>query len=186
MTVVPVIAAVTAAVWIFAPPDPFGTRRRIAPLFRSTVRLPSLKRKIVFAPRRAMVRSPKVNSARDSTPVRTAVSPRTVSLSVAGRGAACAGRIFTSFTTCVTRASFITAPVPCPFTDAMPAANQLITATAKNKCLFMALEFEGQRKHAADVCHIVIEHALVRPAPGERRGRARRNVFVESIVSGQR
>src|SRR4051812_13562855 len=132
-----------------------------------------------------MVRSPKVNSARDSTPVRTAVLPRTVSLSVAGRGAACAGRIFTSFTTCVTRASFITLP-PCPFIDTMLAANQVKAAPANINRLFMGLEFEGQRKRAADVRHVVIENALVRLAPGERRGRARRNVFVETIIRGQR
>src|SRR5216110_1085252 len=183
MTVVPVIAAVTAAVWIFAPPEFFGTRSRIAPLPRSTVRVPWLKLKIVSAPRRAMVRSPKVNSARDSAPVRTAVSPRTVSLRVAGRGAAWAGRIFTSFTTWVTRASFIT---PCPFDDTMLAANQLKAAPANINRLFIELEFEGQRKRAADVRHVVIENALVRLAPGERRGRARRNVFVEAIVRGQR
>src|SRR5256885_14792581 len=185
MTVVPVIAAVTAAVWIFVPPDPFGTRSRIAPLFRSTVREPSLKLKIVFAPNRAIVRSPKVNSARDSTPVRTAVSPRMVSLVVAGRGSARAGRIFTSLTTCVTRASFRTPPLLWPFKDRMLAARQPIAAPANIRRFFIGLEFEGQRKRAPDVCHVVIKHALARLAPGERAGRARRKVFGDPIIRGQ-
>ncbi len=40
ITVVPVIAAVTAAVLIFAPPEFFGTRSRMAPPLRSTERVP--------------------------------------------------------------------------------------------------------------------------------------------------
>ncbi len=104
--VVPVIAAVTAEVLIRAPPEFFGTRRSIAPPPRSRLRVPSLKLKIVFAPRRASVASVKVSSARDSSPVRTAVPSRTGSLTLAGRGAAWAGRSFTSLTTWLTRASF--------------------------------------------------------------------------------
>ena len=53
-----------------------------------------------------MVRSAKVNSLRDSVPVRTAVPGRTGSLTVAGRGAVCPASSLTSFTTWVTRASF--------------------------------------------------------------------------------
>ena len=53
-----------------------------------------------------MVRSAKVNSLRDSVPVRTAVPGRTGSLTAAGRGAACPASSLTSFTTWVTRASF--------------------------------------------------------------------------------
>ena len=87
MPVVPVIAAVTAAVLIVAPPEPFGTWKRTAPLPRFKVRVPSLKLKIVFAPRRVMVRSAKVNSLRDCVPVRTAEPVRTSSLTTAGRGA---------------------------------------------------------------------------------------------------
>src|ERR1041385_161173 len=168
MTVVPVIAAVTAAVWIFAPPEPFGTRSRIAPFPRSTVREPSLKLKIVFAPKRAIVRSPKVSSARESAPVRTAVFPRTVSLVVAGRGAASGDWIFTSFTICVTRASFITLPVPpCPFSDTMLVARQPTAAPENIKSLFIASELKGQRQRSADVRHVVIEHALARLTPGQ-------------------
>src|SRR5438045_246711 len=68
----------------------------------------------------------------------------------------------------------------------MLAANQRKAAPANINRLFIELEFEGQRKRAADVRHVVIENALVRLAPGERRGRARRNIFVEAIVRGQR
>jgi len=92
ITVVPVIAAVTAAVLICAPPASFGTRRSMAPPPSSRLRVPLSKLKIVFAPSRARVRSVNVSSARDSIPVRTAVPLRTSSLTAAGRGAACAGR----------------------------------------------------------------------------------------------
>lgn len=68
MIVVPVIAAVTAAVLIRAPPEFVGTRRSIAPPPRSRLRVPSLKLKIVFAPSRARVASVNVSSARDSLP----------------------------------------------------------------------------------------------------------------------
>ncbi len=43
----PVTEAVTAAVLICPPPEPFGTLRRIEPLFRLMVRVPPLKLKIV-------------------------------------------------------------------------------------------------------------------------------------------
>jgi hypothetical protein len=77
MTVVPVMAAVVAAVVIFAPPEFFGTCNKIAPSDKSKVRVAALKLKIVFAPSRVTVRSAKVSSARDSTPVRTAAPSRT-------------------------------------------------------------------------------------------------------------
>lgn len=86
-TVVPVIAAVTAAVVIFAPPASFGTRSNMAPPPRSILRVPSSKLKMVFAPRRASVWSANVSSVRDSTPVRTAVPSRILSFRLAGRGA---------------------------------------------------------------------------------------------------
>ncbi len=104
------MAAVTAAVVIFAPPEFFGTRNNIAPPPNSTVRVPSLTVKIVFAPRRAIVLSVNVNSLRESTPVRTAVPSRTSSFTVALRGAAAVGNKFTSLMTAVTFPSFNSAP----------------------------------------------------------------------------
>ena len=82
-----------------------GYLKRIAPSIRFISRVPSLKLKIVLAPRRVMVRSAKVNSLRDCVPVRTALPRRTRSLTAAGRGAACSSSSLTSFTTWVTRAS---------------------------------------------------------------------------------
>ena len=70
------------------------------------MRVPSLKLKIVFAPKRVRVRSVNVSSVRESAPVRTAVPLRMLSFTTAGRGAACPGSSLTSFTTWVTRASF--------------------------------------------------------------------------------
>ena len=67
------MAAVTAEVVIFAPPESFGTRMRMAPPPRSIVRVPWSTEKIVFAPSRAIVRSENVSSLRESAPVRTAV-----------------------------------------------------------------------------------------------------------------
>ncbi len=113
MTVVPVIAAVIAAVLICAPPAFFGTRSSMAPPPSSNFRVPWLKLKIVLAPRRAIVLSVKVSSARDSKPVRTAVPLRTSSLMCAGRGAACAGRSFTSLIAWLTRASCNSAARRC-------------------------------------------------------------------------
>src|SRR6266446_1002814 len=55
ITVVPVIAAVTADELIFAPPAPFGTRSSIAPSCRFRLRVPSEKLKSVLAPSRARV-----------------------------------------------------------------------------------------------------------------------------------
>src|SRR6266404_6872551 len=81
----------------------------MAPLPRFSSRVPSLKLKIVFAPRRVMVRSVKVSSARDSTPVRTAVPCGTSSLTAAARGAARPESNFTSLMIWVTRALFSSA-----------------------------------------------------------------------------
>src|SRR4029077_11418688 len=92
----PVTDAVTAAVLICPPPEPFGTLKRIEPLFKLMVRVPPLKLKIVCEPRRVIVISCKVSSVPDSTPVRTAVSSRTRSLTEAGRGAAFDGNKRTS------------------------------------------------------------------------------------------
>ena len=57
------------------------------PLSTSTLRPPRLKLKMLFAPTRVIVRSAKVNSARESVPVRTAVPSVTLSFHEAGRGA---------------------------------------------------------------------------------------------------
>jgi hypothetical protein len=57
MMVVPVMAAVTAAVWIVAPPKPFGTCSSIDPFSRVMSRVPVLKLKNVSAPRRVRVLS---------------------------------------------------------------------------------------------------------------------------------
>ena len=88
ITVVPVMATVTVLFLMAPPPEFFGTRNRIEPLSRFAVRPASLKLKIVLAPRRVMVRSAKVSSDRDSSPVRTAVSSATLSLMSASRGSA--------------------------------------------------------------------------------------------------
>jgi hypothetical protein len=110
ITVVPVKATVTAVLLIEPPPEFFGTRNRIEPLSTFAVRPALLKLKIVLAPRRVMVRSPKVSSDRDSSPVRTPVSSDTLSLISASRGSAWDGRIFTSRMIWVTCASFDSAP----------------------------------------------------------------------------
>lgn len=109
MTVVPVIATLTALVLIDPPPESLGTRRRIEPLSTLAVRPPPVKLKIVFEPSRVMVRSGNVNSERDSPPVRTPVSSETLSFTAAGRAAAWEGRSLTSRTIWVTRASFAAA-----------------------------------------------------------------------------
>jgi len=83
----PVIAAVTADVLILTAGALGGICRRTAPLVRSTSRAPCLKLKTVFAPSRVSVRSVKVSSARDSTPVRTPIPWVTLSFTAAGRGA---------------------------------------------------------------------------------------------------
>ena len=129
MIVVPVIAAVTAAVLICAPPEFFGTRKSTAPLPRSIVREPRSKLKIVFAPSRAIVRSVKVNSPRESTPVRTAVPPRTSSFTAAGFGSACSGSNLTSLMTAVTRAAFSSAPDDCPMNPSATAATPIVRNT---------------------------------------------------------
>src|SRR5437588_479454 len=52
ITVEPVIATVTAPVWMVPPPESFGTRRRSEPRPSSALRPPLLKLKTVLAPRR--------------------------------------------------------------------------------------------------------------------------------------
>ena len=106
MTVVPVIATVTALFLMVAPPESFGTRSRIEPLSTFAVRPALLKLKIVFAPRRVMVRSGKVSSERESSPVFMPVSSETLSSTAAGRSASSDGSRVTSRIIWVTRASF--------------------------------------------------------------------------------
>jgi hypothetical protein len=83
ITVVPVIATVTALLLIDPPPEFFGTRNRIEPLSMFAVRPDLLKLKIVFAPSRVIVRSGNVSSERESPPVRTPVSSETLSFTAA-------------------------------------------------------------------------------------------------------
>ena len=90
------MAAVTATVAIFASAPFRGTCRRTAPPPRLIWRAPSLKLKIVFAPRRVIVKSRKVSSERESAPVRTAVPASTLSFTTAARAAACPGSNLTS------------------------------------------------------------------------------------------
>src|SRR5438552_15480921 len=80
----PVIAAVTADVLTLTAGALGGICRRTAPLVRSSSRDPCLKLKTVFAPSRVIVRSVKVSSARDSTPVRTPIPWMTLSFTAAG------------------------------------------------------------------------------------------------------
>jgi len=69
IVVVPVIAAVTVAVRIVAPPALFGTFRRKEPLSISISLDPALKRKTEFDPILVIVWSGNVSSARDFLPV---------------------------------------------------------------------------------------------------------------------
>ena len=96
ITVVPVIATVTALLRMEPPPEFFGTRSRIEPLSTFAVRPLLLKVKIVLAPRRVIVRSANVSSDRESPPVRTPVSSVTWSFKAAARGSALAGKRLTS------------------------------------------------------------------------------------------
>jgi hypothetical protein len=96
ITVVPVMATVTALLRIDPPPESFGTRSRIEPLSTFAVRPLLLKVKIVFAPSRVIVRSWNVSSERESPPVRTPVSSLTWSFRAAARGSALAGKRLTS------------------------------------------------------------------------------------------
>ena len=99
MTVVPVMAAVTGALRMVAPPASLGTWSKIAPLSRSSARVPRSKLKTVFSPKRASVWSGKVSCARDSSPVRTSEPPPTVSPTLAGFGCAPCDMISTFLTT---------------------------------------------------------------------------------------
>ncbi len=103
----PVTAQVNPALRMCAAAPFAGTDTRIAPPPRVSSRPASLKLNTVLAPRRVMVRSINVSSARESVPVRTAVPLPMASLTLAGRGAACAGSNCTSLMTCVTRADFV-------------------------------------------------------------------------------
>src|SRR5205823_439677 len=98
------MAAVTAAVLILTLEPFFGTDTKTAPSRRSSSRACWLKLKIVLAPSRAIVRSAKVNSVRESVPVRTAVPMLTSSFTDAGRAAACWESNRTSLIIWVTRA----------------------------------------------------------------------------------
>src|SRR6266446_43049 len=115
----PITAAVTAALLILAGGAFDGTSRRMVPLVTFSSRARSLKLKIVFSPSRVTVRSEKVNSARDSVPVRTAVPRPTFSFTAAGRGAAFEGSSRTSRITAETRADLKGAP-----SDNGPAARK--------------------------------------------------------------
>src|ERR1700726_4637288 len=111
----PITPAVTPAVVILAAGDFDGTPKRMGPLVKFSSRAASLKLKIVFWPSRVTVRSAKVNSARDSVPVRTAVPRPTFSFTAAGRGAAFKGSSRTSRITAETRADLKGAPFDnCP------------------------------------------------------------------------
>ncbi len=96
MTVVPVIATVTAMFLIVPPPESFGTRSRIEPLSTFAVCPALVKLKIVFEPSRVIVISGKVSSEREPPPVLTPVSSETLSLTAAGRSSALEGSSFTS------------------------------------------------------------------------------------------
>src|SRR5260370_8124695 len=85
--VAPILPAVTPAVLILAAGAFEGTSKRMAPLVTFSSQAASLKLKMVFSPSRVTVRSEKVNSARDSVPVRTAVPTQTFSFTPAGRAA---------------------------------------------------------------------------------------------------
>ena len=110
-----------------APPESVGTRNRMAPFSTFRLRPFSSKEKMLFAPIRVMVRSAKVSSARESIPVCTAVSSRTLSSTTAGLGAALDNRSSTSRIICVTRASFFgaSAAATCPAINKTAAATQL-------------------------------------------------------------
>src|ERR1043165_3003098 len=64
----------------------------------------------------------------------------------------------------------------------MLVARQPRAAPENIKSLFIGSEFKGQRQRSADVRHVVIEDALARLTPGERRRGARRKIFVDPII----
>src|SRR5437667_10053852 len=171
MPVAPALAAAIAAVLIFKPPAPFGIWKSTAPSTRSMVRIPSLKLTIVFAPRRAIVWSAKVNSLRPAAPVLTASPSRTLSPTAARRGAACGGPSFTSFTTCVTRVSCNCAALRQAAVRrrqmSKPRPQLSVRCAKEGGRLFMALEFQRQRYSAANVGHDVLEEAVIGLIPGE-------------------
>ena len=83
ITVVPVMAAVTVAVRMVAPPAFLGTWSKTDPCFNSTLRPPSRKLKTEFWPKRVIVLSLKVSSVRDWRPVCTDDGVATFSPTVA-------------------------------------------------------------------------------------------------------
>jgi hypothetical protein len=85
MMVVPVMAAVTAAVWMVAPPKPLGTWRSIDPFSSVMSRVPVLKLKYVSAPNRVRVSSWNNSSERDRSAVCTPRSSLMTSRISAGR-----------------------------------------------------------------------------------------------------
>jgi hypothetical protein len=129
VTVVPVMPTVTAFVVIRAPPESFGTLKRTEPLPNSMLRPAPVKLKTVFAPRRVMVRSRKVSSDRDSSPVRTPLPSRTLSFMTAGLAADLDERSLTSRIIQVTRPSFFVASgaaLTRPLMSKTAAAVQLV------------------------------------------------------------
>lgn len=75
MTVVPVIAAVTVVVRIFAPPALFGTFSKNDPCTISMSRVPDLNLNTELAPIRVTVLSEKESSALESRPVSKVEDP---------------------------------------------------------------------------------------------------------------
>ena len=76
----PVMAAVTAAVRIFAPPRPLGTWINIVPCSSVRSRVPALKLKLVSGPIRVSVLSSNNSSERDFIPVLSPISSLMISL----------------------------------------------------------------------------------------------------------
>ncbi len=116
ITVVPVIVAVTVAVWMTPPPAFFGTCKRSVPFPRSMSRVPRTKLKRLFAPRRAKVWSGNSNSAKELAPVWTEDAPCTTSPIAAFFAGEFSGTISTWLTAREIFASVKRAPKP----DATP------------------------------------------------------------------
>src|SRR4051794_17317021 len=154
----------------------------MAPPPRSRFRVPSLKLKSVFSPRRVMVRSLKVSSARDSIPVRTAVPLLMRSFRLALRGAAWTGSSFTSLMMRVSSASVSTSAGMSRARQSRPRMNEprrihFIRALGQNE-FFMAaaagLELHVQRQEPTEVCDLVVKDLVIglvsrQAADGARR-----------------
>src|SRR5260370_42231892 len=139
-----IMPAGTPAVLILAAGAFEGTSKRMAPLVTFSSRAASLKLKIVFSPSRVTVRSAKVNSARDSVPVRTAVPRPTFSFTAAGRGAAFEGSSRTSRITAETRADLKGAP-----SDNGPAARKQTKSKTPSRA------FDAPRANIRNILFIV-------------------------------